>query len=80
MLTRVQIKADGDTAHDVEAEMADAMRRCAGALGFDATITDQVIEGTPGKGFRGRLAFSLNEQPTFSDVVTAYADGSRSPV
>lgn len=61
MLTRIQLKADGDTAHSVEQELQDAMRATLEALGEYANPKDahQVIEGSPGRGFQGRLTFSL---------------------
>lgn len=59
MLIRVQLRADGDTAHSVEDDLLKAMDAIADTLGFDAKITEQVIEGTPGEGFRGRVSFRL---------------------
>lgn len=61
MLTRIQIRADGDTAHNVETQLVDAMDAITSALHLIPVMREweQVIEGTPNKGFRGRLSFTL---------------------
>lgn len=61
MLIRIQIRADGDTAHSVDAELYEAADKIGDALGLEVKLTEQVIEGTPGEGFRGRLSFRLVE-------------------
>lgn len=61
MLTRIQLKARGDTAHSVEAELVASMEAVLDALGVDADTRNahSVVEGSPGQGFEGRLTFSL---------------------
>jgi hypothetical protein len=62
MLSRIQIRAEADTAHSVEGEMLWAAQRLTEALGFTAELVDQVIEGTPGKKFSGRLTLTVTGQ------------------
>jgi hypothetical protein len=60
MLTRIRIEASGKTAHEVERELradADAIKQALNIAG--AGESHQVIEGTPGKGFTGRLSFPI---------------------
>lgn len=59
MLTRVQIRADGPTAHSVTAQLMNAREKIADALDMEFQEGEQVIEGTPGKGFVGRFTFAL---------------------
>lgn len=60
MLTRVQIRAAGPTAHSVEEQLIEARYKVADALGMEFEEGEQVVEGTPGKGFVGRFTFALN--------------------
>lgn len=59
MLTRVQIRADGPTAHSVQDQLIEARAKVADALEMEFEEGEQVIEGTPGKGFVGRFTFAL---------------------
>lgn len=65
MLTRIRIEATGETAHDVERDLradADSIKQ---ALGIQTTEPPhQVIEGTPGEGFNGRLSFVVGNRAT----------------
>ncbi len=64
MLTRFQIRAEGDTAHNVEHELRWAAARLADDFGLEAELADQVIEGTPGSTFAGRITLTVTSQPT----------------
>ena len=64
MLTRIQIRAEGPTAHEVEGELRWAAARLISDFGLTGELTEQVIEGTPDKSFSGRLSLVVTEQPT----------------
>ncbi len=64
MLDRIQIRASGETAHDVERELRWTAARLAVDFGLEAELAEQVIEGTPGKTFAGRLTLTVTSQPT----------------
>lgn len=69
MIQRVQIRASGQTAHDVETELRWAAARIRCELGLTGELTDQVIEGTPGKQFSGRLSLTVTSQdPAAAEV------------
>ena len=80
MLTRIQIRAEGPTAHAVEEELRDAARRTQNALGRSVTLSDQVIEGSPSeptdKAFRGRLSLGIGEELVKVTGVTARVEGA----
>jgi hypothetical protein len=59
MLTRIQLKASGPTAHEVESQLRESINAITQALGLQGSITDQYIEGTPGKSFDGRLVYTV---------------------
>lgn len=61
MLSRIQVKATGLTAHSVEEELRDAAAKIAHALGLELEVTDQLIEGSPGRGFAGRLSMMATD-------------------
>lgn len=62
MLTRIQIRASGETAHDVERQLVFAAACIDERLALTTERVDQVIEGTPGKSFDGRLSILVREQ------------------
>ncbi len=64
MLTRIQIRAEGPTAHEAEGELRWAAARIIDDFGLSGDLTEQVIEGTPGRTFTGRVSLSITEQPT----------------
>jgi hypothetical protein len=69
MLTRIQLKASGKTAHEVEAHMRVAIDAIKQALDLKGSITDQFIEGTPGQSFNGRLVFAIDIQDQIMENV-----------
>lgn len=70
MLTRIQIRAEGPTAHEVEGELRWAAARLIDDFGLSGDLTEQVIEGTPGRTFAGRLSLNITEQPTKDHTAT----------
>lgn len=68
MLTRIQIRAEGPTAHEVEGELRWAAARIIDDFGLSGDLTEQVIEGTPGKTFAGRVSLNITEQATKGDA------------
>ncbi len=64
MLTRIQIRAEGQTAREVEGKLRCAAARTIEDFGLSGDLTEQVIEGTPGKGFSGRVSLNVTAQPT----------------
>ena len=64
MLTRIQIRAAGRTAHEVEGELRWAAARLIADFGLTGELTEQVIEGTPDKSFSGRLSVTVTGPPT----------------
>lgn len=62
MLTRIQLRAIGATAHEVEAELHDDLSAIKDQLGLDGSIAEQVISGTPGKSFDGRLTYAVHHR------------------
>lgn len=59
MLTKIQIRAQGATALDVERDLRDAIAKTESTLGLQGSISEQVIEGTPGIGFEGRISYRV---------------------
>lgn len=64
MLTRIQLRAEGQTAREVETELRWAAARVSHDFGLEADMAEQVIEGTPGHRFTGRLTLTVTSQPT----------------
>lgn len=76
MLTRVQIRAEGPTASEVEGELRWIAAQIIEQLGLTGELTDQVIEGTPEKTFAGRLSLVITALvPHKSAVADAYLAG-----
>ena len=69
-LTRIQIRAEGPTAHEVEGELRWAAARIIENFGLSGDLTEQVIEGTPGQKFAGRVSLNITEQPTNTHVAS----------
>ena len=72
MLTRIQLKASGKTAHEVEGMLRASIDLIETSLGLTGSITDQFIEGTPGKSFDGRLVYTVNMQSTVEATATGW--------
>ena len=70
MLTRIQIRAEGPTAHEVEGELRWAAARLISDFGLTGELTEQVIEGTPDKSFSGRLSIVVRDQDVEVTMVT----------
>lgn len=75
MLTRIQIKAEGPTARSVEHELRWAAARIGQDFGLEADLTEQVIEGTPGERFAGRLSLVVTGQPTKTHSAVTVTSG-----
>jgi hypothetical protein len=71
MLTRIQLKASGKTAHEVESQLRVSIDAIKQALGLEGKITDQFIEGTPGVSFDGRLVYTVDVQSNVELANTA---------
>lgn len=62
MLTKIQIRATGSTAHEVEGELRWAAARLIQDFGLTGELTEQVIEGKPEESFAGRLSIVVTGQ------------------
>jgi len=62
MLTKIQLRASGKTAHEVEGMLRASIDLIESSLGLTGAVTDQYIEGTPGKSFNGRLVYTITTQ------------------
>ena len=71
MLTRIQIRAEGPTAHEVEGELRWAAERLIKDLGLTGELSEQVIEGKPGDSFSGRISVIVTEQQATQHDTTA---------
>ena len=58
MLTRIQIRARGATANSVADELRDAMNAVEQLFEMDiGDAFESVVEGSPGRGYEGRITF-----------------------
>lgn len=76
MLTRVQIRAEGPTAREVEGELRWAAARLIADFGLTGELTEQVIEGKPDEAFSGRLSVIVTEQPTKTHAAVTWTQVS----